>query len=125
MRPVQPGEKMRPHMTAEWFNKTLPKTEVDQKGNDIPPLNRLVICRTTSAIAGAEINESDTEDTTYYSGLVNTYVLDYSSNGIYSPHLTNTQRIMINPSQEEIPSGTEVWAMEAEGGIYIATIWVC
>jgi len=123
--PVQPGEKIFPKMTADWFNNTIPKTEVDRQGKKVKKKNRLVLVVTDEAISPAEISDTDPEATVYYAGLVTCYSLLETSTNVFSPRATTTKRRMINPSQETIPSGIEVWAEESESGFYVASVWVC
>lgn len=124
-RPVQPGEKILPNLTASWFNDTLKKVDKSEKSRDVTDKKRLVLCRTTTTIAAAVIDVDDTEDSVYYAGVVNLYSLTETATNTFSPGLLKTQKRMINPAEEEIPSGTEVWAEEAVGGLLIASIWSC
>jgi len=123
--PVQPGEKIFPKMTADWFNNTLNNVELDKQGDNVKKKNRLVLVVTNGAIAPAEISDGSPESTIYYAGLVTCFGLEETSTNVFSPRATTTQRKMINPSQETIPSGTEVWAEESESGFYVASVWVC
>lgn len=86
---------------------------------------RMRLCKTTEAIAAAVIDETDITDSVYEVGLVETYVLTSNGDGTFSPTLTADKRLMINPSLEEIPINTELWATETFDGYLVATIWVC
>lgn len=96
-----------------------------QFSNTAATLSRMRLCKTTVAIAAAVIDEIDIADSVYEAGLVDTYVLTRNSDGTFSPTKTTDSRLMINPSLEEIPINTELWATEAFDGYLVATIWVC
>jgi hypothetical protein len=88
-------------------------------------ITRLRLCRTTKTISASSIDASDTADSVYESGVVNTYGLENNEDGAFSPALSTSQRIMINASEEAIPSGTELWAIESFDGILVSTVWIC
>jgi hypothetical protein len=74
---------------------------------------RLVPCRLTEDIAAATIDEADTEDSVYPSGVVDTYGLINNGDGTFSPGITNEQKILLNATTLPLSSGAEVWAMES------------
>lgn len=118
---VKAGQPIR----AAMMNQIIDQLPSEQFGANGPLGIRLILCRTTEAISAATIDEDDTEDSVYGSGLVDTYGLINNEDGTFSPGITNEPRIMINASKQEIASGTELWAIESNDGVLISTVWVC
>ena len=83
------------------------------------------LVRTLEAIAAATVDGSDTADSVYNSGEVQTFGLKNNGDGTFEPVLSNKNQIMINAGLEEIPSGTELWAMDYGDGVLISTVWPC
>ena len=112
-------------VTAEKWNKVIDRLPAVATGPGSGGGIRLLLCRTTELIEAAEINESDTALSVYYSGLVNTHGLINNGDGTFSPGLTANAKLMINAGAEEIPSGTELWAIDTFGGVLVSTVWIC
>lgn len=111
-------------ITAEKWNRVIDRLPV---GDAASPRGfvRLLLCRTSEEISASTIDASDTADSVYESGTVVAYGMSDNGDGTFSPALFGGEKIMINASEEAIPSGTELWAIETFGGILVSTVWVC
>jgi hypothetical protein len=114
----------QPISAANW-NNVIDRLPSDQTGPGTLGQLRIVLCRTTEAIAASTINAGDTTLTVYRTGLVQVHGLVRNSDGNYNPVITTEKRLMINVSAETIPAGAELWGMYTFDGLLISTVWPC
>lgn len=112
-------------LTATRWNEVVDRLPPDITTSGPGAFVRLVLCRTTETIGASTINESDTTASVYESGTVDAHGLINNGDGTFSPGKLPGNRIMINASAEEIPSGTELWAIDTYDGILVSTVWIC
>lgn len=118
---AKPGQPV----TAKKWNGVVDRLLESSEDAKQIDLVRLILCRTLEAIDGAVIDASDTADSVYSSGEVDTYGLVNNGDGTFSPGITNRKWILLNAASSSIPVDTELWAIEASTGVLVSTVWVC